>query len=241
MARDDARGEGGNGGGGDTGGGAGSGPPSGPPLGTARIQATIPDARALSTIRQMLDTSNCVTINTTVQRPDGGEEYHLDAVCPDDVTRLVTDFIFRTLSERPDAGPRPRDTLRPQEEIRRNRLDERLARGERVADLLLNPPDTFGAASRDLASRVAEKLQAAQFLGKTIVVGVVLILATQSPAETLATQGFDLEGVTEALRTLPTITKAQIVQLIELDLLVQPSRFPPDERRWWSDLDRVLQ
>lgn len=239
MARDDNTGNGSDGGGGGIEGPGGSG---GPTAGTSLIKATVPDNRTLLKIQQKLDASKCVSISRNVDTPDGGFEILVEAYCPEEVGRDVTEFIWKSLSERRDGGTR-RDTPTPRERIALERIEARIARGESIAELVLNPPESFGAVSRDLAAKLAEKIQNYQFLGKTIVVGVLLILATATPVDTvaLATQGFELEGVAEALQSLPKIAKAQIRQLIQQELATQPPRLPPREQKWWTDLDSALK
>jgi hypothetical protein len=226
MAKDDFTGDDGNGG--DGGGVA------------EEIRTTVKDPEVLQKIQQRLSDAGCTQVSRTVTDADGGfVEYVVEARCNADISRQVINFILDTNRPR-DGGVNPREPVqKPNNPV--DRLERRLQRGETIAEVLLNPPENFGAKSRDLAARLAETIQNYQFLGKTIVAGVVLILATANPADTLATRGFELEGVAEALSGIPAICRGQMRQLIELELAKQPPPFPHDEGQFWEQLDASLK
>jgi hypothetical protein len=224
MARNDSSDDSGGGGGGKI----------------EEIRASIKDADVLGKVQQRLSDAGCTQVSYVRTDADGGfVEYVVEARCNDDVSRQVIQFILDTNKPR-DAGistteptPKPRNPVEA--------VEKRLERGETIAEIILSPPNNFGAKSRDLAARLAETVQNYQFLGKTIVAGVVLILAASNPLESLATQGYDLEGVAQALSQLPAICRAQMRQLIQLELAKQPSAFPREEERFWEQLDAALK
>lgn len=205
----------------------------------SQIRTVVRDDKVLEQIQQRLSDAGCTDVSYTRTAPDGGLETVVEARCNADVARQVLNFILETNKPR-DAGigsnepvPKPNSTL--------EKIEKRLERGETIADIVLNPPDDFGAKSRDLAARLAETIEKYQFVGKTIVAGVVAILAADHPADTLATQGYDLEPVAEALAGLPIICRGQMRQMIQLELAHQPSVFPHKEEQFWEQLDAALK
>lgn len=204
------------------------------PVVRRKITATSRNIDTVRSIQQALDAGRCVQVATT--NPDGG--ITIEAYCEEDVARDITDFILRSLARDADGGVRRglREPINKKLDRTLDRIEERLVRGEQLADVLLNPPPDFGERSQALAAQIRQVLEAAQFLGKTIVVGVFLSLATSPTSDILATQGYDVESVAKALAQIPSIARGRVRDLIELEY----PDLSPSEARWWRTLHSRL-
>ena len=147
-------------------------------------------------------------------------------------------FIFLGWQARPDEAPASDPSSPAPEGPLRTAVDDYVNGADNLASVLLDPPEEFSNQSRQLAEEISELLDNSEFLGKIIVVGVFVNIASDNPAEILAKGDYDVSDVADALLRMPSITVSAVREAVELALV--KGTLSPDEAKFWTAVDTRL-
>ena len=169
-------------------------------------------------------------------RPDAGGEEIIVIGHPDPPRDLI-DFILRSwgIGGKDVGGGEP---IPKPEGVIKKKVEEHFDAAEATLAALTTPPASFGPASKALAQKIHDVLDALSWLGNLAVVGFLAILITDTPADSLATSSYNPQEVLEGLLRLPEIGRSRVDTLIELELV--SGKLGHDEQKYWTDVHNSL-
>ncbi len=95
-------------------------------------------------------------------------------------------------------------------------------------------PDYLGPESQEALKEINRIIENSDLLGKMIVFGTVVTVATNPPTETLATGGHDVTPQAQALAAIPSIRRNRIETVITLLLVEHENDMNAQERAFWQ-------
>ncbi len=95
-------------------------------------------------------------------------------------------------------------------------------------------PEFFGPESIRTMQRIEQISDATDTLESVVVVGSLINIGLGHPADTLASQSYDVEPQVRALHAIPQIGRAQIMQEIQLLLVMERDSLNRDEQQFWQ-------